>query len=134
MNGKITLITPPDFYETGNTSILLAHLTEEEQDAISQWLGKTDLKDNINIYFYNGEPNSTWILYAANRCEYKYINMDRVNYITQALSGYILSKTNFYYQTSDNELAEVYDHINTKRVENIEQFLESIFGDQQPNE
>ena len=51
MSTKITLITPPDFYETGNLSILLAHLTDEEQTAVSDWLGKHDLNENINLYF-----------------------------------------------------------------------------------
>jgi len=134
MTGKITLITPPDFFENGNLSILLAHTTEEEQKIVSDWFGANDLKENINLYFYNGEPNPAWFLYATNRCDYKYINVDCVNYITQALSGYILSKNNFYYRTDDNDIAEVYEHINTKRIDNITQFLESIFGDNSTNE
>jgi len=131
MSTKITLITPPDFYETGNLSILLAHLTDEEQTAVSDWLGKHDLNENINLYFYDNENNSTWFLYAANRCEYKYINIDYVNYITQSLSGHVLGKPGFYYRTDNSALAEVYAHINTRRVDTVEQFLESIFGDKQ---
>jgi hypothetical protein len=52
MQGKITLITPPDIFENSNESILFMHLTDDEQDRVSKWLGKTTLKDNINIYLY----------------------------------------------------------------------------------
>ena len=128
MTGKITLITPPDFFENGNVSVLFAHIDEQEQDVISKWLASNTSKENINFYVYSGETNPSWFLYAVNRCEYKYINMDCVNYITQALGGHILSKTDTYYKTSDSNLAAVYSHINGNRVEQVEQFLESILG------
>jgi hypothetical protein len=134
MQGKITLITPPDFYENSNLSILLMHLTEEEQDKLSQWLAKSNISDNVNIYLYSGEPNITWFLYAMSRCEYKYINMDCVSFITQSLGGYILGKTNTYYKTSNDNLAAIYDHINSGRVDDVIKFFESIFGDQQTND
>lgn len=130
MSGKITLITPPDFYENGNLSILFCHLSDEEQDNVTKWLSINILKDDINIYFYSGETNIDWFLYASSRCEYKYINIDYVNYITQALSGFILSKNNTYHKTSDANLANVYSYINNKQVANVEQFLESVLGDQ----
>lgn len=126
---KITLITAPDFYENGNNSILLAHLTEEEQERASVWLGEHALLDNLNIYLYNGEENITWFLYAVNRADYKYINIDYVNYITQALGGYILGKSGTYYRTDNSDVAEVYSYINTGRVDSVEQFLESILSD-----
>lgn len=131
---KLTLITPPDFFENGSRSVLLAHLTEEEQDAASVWLGAHTISDNFNLYIYSGEENITWFLYATSRADYKYINIDCVNYITQALSGYVLGKTGTYYRTDNSDLAEVYSHINTGRVDNIVQFLESIFSDQTTNE
>ena len=129
MQGKITLITPPDIYENSNPSILLAHLTDEQQDQASRWLGENDIKENVNFYLYSGENNITWFLYAMSRCEYKYINADHVTFITDALIGYMLGKTGAYYSTSDEELAEIYAHISTGRVESIEQFLKSIFSD-----
>lgn len=129
MQGKITLITPPDIYENSNTSILFVHLTEEEQDTVSRWLSNNDLSEDINIYLYSGETNLEWFLYALSRCEYKYINIDCVNYITQSLSGYILGKSNTFYKTDDPNLIAVYSHINSGSVINVEQFLESILSD-----
>jgi hypothetical protein len=129
MQGKITLITPPDIYENSNLSILFVHLTNEEQDAVSRWLSNNDILDDVNIYMYSGETNVTWLLYALSLCDYKYINIDCVNYITQSLSGYILGKNNTYYKTSDENIAAVYSHINSKSVTTVEQFLESILID-----
>ena len=128
MKSKITLITPPDIYENSNKSILLCHMTDEEQDTVSKWLYGADLPYNINLYAYTNESNPVWFLYALNRCEYKYINIDGVNLMTQALAGYILSKNGVYYKTNDTNLAAVYSHINGNRVSNIDEFLESILG------
>jgi hypothetical protein len=128
MKSKITLITPPDIFENSNTSILLCHLTSDEQDAIGKWLHDIDLPIDINIYAYAGEPNTVWFLYALNRCEHKYINIDYVNLITQSLSGYILSKGGVFYKTGNEDLAAIYSHINTNRVSTVEKFLESVLS------
>lgn len=128
MPGKITLITPPDFFENSNTSVLFAHISNEEQDVISCWLADSDFANNINFYVYSGEVNVSWFLYALSRCEYKYINIDCVNYITQALSGYALGKSDTYYKTKDTNLSAIYSHINGNRVDRVEDFLESILG------
>jgi hypothetical protein len=127
--GKITLITPPDIFENSNTSILLVHLTDQEQDMASAWLGANEVPNDINIYLYNGEDNVTWFLYAMSRCEYKYINMECVTYITQALSGYMLGKSNTYYKTDNQSISDVYNFINSNRVDSVEHFLKSIFSD-----
>jgi hypothetical protein len=128
MKSKITLITPPDIFENSNTSILLCHLTNDEQDAVGKWLHDIDLPIDINIYAYAGEPNTVWFLYALNRCEHKYINIDCVNLITQSLSGYILSKGGVFYKTGNEDLAAIYSHINTNRVSAVEKFLESVLS------
>ena len=128
MKSKITLITPPDIFENSNTSILLCHLTNDEQDAVGKWLHDIDLPIDINIYAYAGEPNTVWFLYALNRCEHKYINIDYVNLITQSLSGYILSKGGVFYKTGNEDLAAIYSHINTNRVSTVEKFLESVLS------
>lgn len=128
MTGKITLISPPDFYENSNKSILFVNITDNEQDAISKWLYTAKLKEDINLYVYSGEPNVAWFLYATNRCEYKYINIDCVNLVTQALNGYTLGKSGTFYKTDDVNLGAIYSHINSNRVNQVEDFLESILG------
>lgn len=129
MTGKITLITPPDIYENSNTSILFVNLQETEQDLISRRLAEHELNIDCNFYVYNGENDVAWFLWAIGCCQYKFIDMDNSNEITQALSGYILGKNNFYYKTNNENLASIYSYISNRRVLKVEQFLEQALND-----
>jgi hypothetical protein len=126
MDGKITLITPPDIFENDSTSILFLHLSDDDQTAISKWLSKNDIKQNLNLYVYTNETDTDWLFYALGRCEYKYIDINSLDFVTKSLCGYILSKNNVYYKTTDEELVDIYKHINLNRIDQIETFLESI--------
>jgi len=130
MSGKITLITAPDIYENGNLSILFCHLKNTDQEIVSKWLADKKLDININFYVYEGEPNIPWLFYAMGVSRYKYLDIDGMNNITSTISGYMLSKNNFYYKTNNENLAAIYNHINTGRITQIEQFLERVFSDQ----
>jgi hypothetical protein len=129
MTGKVTLITPPDIYENSNASILFINLQEKEQDLISNWLTEYQLNVDCNFYVYNGENNISWFLWAIGCCQYKFIDLDNLNEITQSLSGYILGKNNFYYKTNNENLASIYSHISNRRVLKIEHFLEQALND-----
>ena len=128
MEGKITLITPPDFYENSNLSILFVNLSDRDQDIVTKYLSETAYKEDINIYFYTGETNLPWFFYAMSRCEHKYIDLNKKTFVTDALGGYMLGKSKFFYKTDDENLSAVYSHINTNRIERIETFMESVFG------
>jgi len=130
MPGKLTLITPPDFFENGNRSILFVHLSDEDQDAVSRWLADAQLEEDVNLYVYMGEPTLPWFFYAMARCEHKYIDLNGKSSVTDALGGYILGKSDVYYKTDDANLAAIYSHINSNRIDRIETFMESIFGGQ----
>jgi len=130
MSIKITLITPPDIYENSNPSILFCHLTEKDQEIVSKWLAEKDIENKFNFYVYNGEADIGWLFYATGVCQHKYLDVDNMNNITTAVSSYLLSKNNFYYKTQDENLAAIYNHINTNRINQIEQFLERVFSDQ----
>jgi hypothetical protein len=130
MPGKITLITPPDFFENENKSILFVNLSDDDQDKVSRWLAKSNLTSDINLYVYSGELTAPWFFYAMARCEHKYIDLNGKNFITDALSGYIIGKSNVFYKTDDANLASLYSHINTNRIDHIETFMESIFSGQ----
>lgn len=129
MQGKITLVTPPDIYENSNPSLLFIHISDADQDTASQWLGKQKLTANTNFYMYNGEPNVPWILWAMGACQYKYIDIDNQNNISQPLCGYLLGKADIYYKTEDENLAAVCSYINNNRVKRIEDFLERALGE-----
>ena len=129
MEGKITLITPPDVFENESYSILFIHLSEDDQEAVSRWLSTADIKENINIYFYSGETELTWFFHAMAVTEYKYINLDGLNNVSSILNGYILGKKNTYYKTADENVSAVCHYINQNRIIDIETFLEKAFND-----
>ena len=129
MQGKITLVTSPDFFENSNDSVLFMHLNDEEQAAVGVWLKNSTITKDINFYLYSGEDDLPWLFYALGICKHKYINIDGYTDITQTLSSYILGKSDIHYRTSDDKLATIYSHINHNRITNIEQFLENTFSD-----
>ena len=130
MEGKITLITPPDIFENESVSILFMHLSENDQNAVSHWLASSTIKENINIYSYSSEVDAPWLFHALARCEYKYIDLNSLNTITSTLNGYILGKKNTYYKTNDENVSAICHYINQIRVTDIESFLQRAFNDE----
>lgn len=128
MKSKLTLITSPDFFENGNQSILFVGLTDQEQETLSKWFAEKDLSKNLNLYVSDQEENTSWFLYALARCEYKYINLDNLNYLTQTLTGYMLAKNEVFYSVENKQIAEVVSHINQNKVTNVIAFMESILS------
>lgn len=124
---KITLITPPDFYENETYSILLIGITEEEQDQISHQLGQLDSDTPLNIYYFQGENNMEWLLFALNRCNAVYINADSGTDLIKWLASYMLGKSNVWYTTTDDDLKSLFSYINQKYVQNISKFIEAHF-------
>ena len=130
MENKLTLITPPDYYENGNPSIMLISMTTEQQDAVSEWLTKTDVKTDLNLYTYQGENVMEWLLYALARSDYKYINLDSPDSITNIMATYILSRSNVFYSTANPDIKALVGYLNNNYVDNIEQFFERVLSGQ----
>ena len=130
MDGKITLITPPDIFENESHSVLFMHLSDEDQDIVSKWFKEANIVDNINVYFYNVTDQLDWLFYAIARCDYKFIDLDNLNSETALLAGYILSKKNTYYKLESSIDSKIYNYINQSRISHIQSFLESAFNDQ----
>ena len=130
MIGKITLVSPPDIFENQNPSILFVNITDKEQEEVSLWLSDYELKTDVNFYIYSGEPDTQWFLWAVNSSDFKYANLDNQNILTQVLSGYILTKPNFYYFSKDETIGAILSHINNNRIKNITTFLERAFSGQ----
>lgn len=124
---KVTLVTPPDFYENYNPSLLLINITEYEQEQASSWLANCDIDQQINLYFYQGENHVPWLMHALNCSSKVYINLESLSGATTLIAGYILGKNSVYY-TADDADYEIYNHINQRRVTSIEQFFESALG------
>jgi hypothetical protein len=129
MSLLLTLITPPDIFENDNHSIFLINLTEKEQDEATKWLSDCTLDIELNIYFYQHEPNVVWFLHAMANSGHKYINLDNTHGMSEMLNGYILSKSSVYYSTSDKNQVAVYSHINQNKVDNIKAFFERVLSE-----
>lgn len=130
MQGKITLITPPDFFENANTSVLFVNLSDKDQEIVSEFLAKSNLLQNLNFYVFNNETNVSWLLYAANRCEYKFVEYDNIDPVSYTLGSYLLTKSNTFYKTEDENLVAILSHINQNKINDIKTFLERIVDDQ----
>lgn len=129
MDGKITLITPPDIFENGNTSLLFVNLSETDQTNVSTYLANLSSKQNFNFYVYGQDNNLLWLMYAINRSNFVYIDFNSENLIVDRLGSYILSKNNVFYKTDNENLAAIYNHINQNRITNIETFLQKACND-----
>jgi hypothetical protein len=129
MTSKITLITPPDIFENSNYSILFIGLTEKDQDDASLWLGRNDTYPECNFYYYQGENNPSWLLYALNRSDISFLNFESNDAIINIMGSYILSRPNVYYTSKDENLKSLMSHINNKFVPNVTAFLEKVFND-----
>lgn len=130
MSSKITLITPPDIYENSNTSLMLIGLDDTDQDQASLWLGINAKDLDLNLYFYQGEPNMTWLLYALNRSNATFINLDTDKSIINIMGSYILGKPGIYYTTKDANMKALLGHINNNFVPDVETFLTKVLDGQ----
>lgn len=129
MTNRVTLITPPDIFENANKSVLVVDLSSEEQDTVSAWLGEFQGNFDINIYFYHGENDISWLLHAVNRAEYVYLNIDNHSEIGHMLTSYLLSKPNVWYNTQDVNIKSIYSHINQRYVKSVKEFFEKALNE-----
>lgn len=126
---KITLITPPDYFENSNPSILLIGLNEEQQDQITVCLGNTDVSPDLNVYYYQDEDNLEWLLYALARSGATFVNGDCPNFTVQNLLSYILSRPNVYWTTKDGDIKKLFGYINGHYVNTIEDFFKGLLDE-----
>lgn len=124
----ITLITPPDIFENENTSILFMNISDEEQESASVWFSKNTVDKPLNLYYYQGEPDMSWLLHAVAISKAVYLNCNNNSDVTKWITSYILGKSNVWYKTDDANLKALMSYINQKNVNNINEFLEVNFG------
>lgn len=123
---KITLITPPDFFENSNPGILLIGLDEEQQDQITICLRDNDVAPQLNVYYYQDEDNLEWLFYALARSGATFVNGDCENFTVRNLLSYILSRPNVYWTTTDEDIKKLYSYINGHYVNTIEDFFKGL--------
>jgi hypothetical protein len=110
---------------------MLIGLDDKDQDQASLWLG-TNAKDlDLNLYFYQGEPNMPWLLYALNRANATFINLDANKAIITIMGSYILGKPGIFYTTQDTNMKALLGHINNNFVPDVETFLKKVLNEQE---
>jgi hypothetical protein len=124
----ITLITPPDIFENENTSIVFMNISDEEQESASVWFSKNTVDKPLNLYYYQGEPDMSWLLHAVAISKSVYLNCNNNSDVTKWITSYILGKPNVWYKTDDANLKALMSYINQKNVNNINEYLEVNFG------
>lgn len=130
MTAKITLITPPDIFENSNVALAFFNPSEEDQDISSEWLS-ANLKDiDLNLYYYQGEPEVPWLLHAIGVSKSIYFNCDKTPDVSTILMAYILSKPNVYYKTTNPHIQAIAQYFNQRSVNSISEFLEKVLHDQ----
>lgn len=133
MTAKITLITPPDLFENSNIAILLMNPSEQDQDIASSWLSENLIDCNVNLYYYQGEPELPWLLHALGVSKNVYFNLDNLPDVSTVMLSYVLSKTHVYYKTTNPNLQAIVEYINNQSVDSIETFFERVLSEQRKN-
>jgi len=126
MKNKITLITPPDYFENSSSSILLVDINEKDQETITDWLGVNESDKDLNLYYYNGDNDAKWLLTSLSKATMVFIDIDDLSDETSLLLGYILSKPNVYYKTLNEISSNTLKYINSNRLPDVRYFLDEI--------
>lgn len=128
MKNKITLITPPDFFENESPGILLIDINSSYQEQMTEFLTNSTYEKDLNIYFYMGENDPKWLLYALSKSKITYVDIDNLTQASKELQSYILGKATVFYSTHNPDLAQTLELINKNRVPDLSYFLENQFG------
>lgn len=128
MKNKITLITPPDFYENDSFSLFFIGLQNSEQEILTSFLSDTVYGNEINIYFHVDEKNSNWLLYSLAKSDLVFINVNNVKSSAEIFLSYILSKPNVYFITESEDLGNQFKIINSNRIPDFNFFLQEVLN------
>jgi len=124
---KINLISPPDKLHNNNFTFNLVNTTPKEQEEVSMFLAKNGRSEEINVYVYNNEANPTWLLDIVDGKNNTYINLDNTGDISVKYTSYMLSQSNVYYYTGDENSSEIYGLLNQNKVSSVTEFLDRIY-------
>lgn len=130
MPNKINLITPPDILHNKNFSLSLININDKEKETCSIFLSKQNDNKEINLYAYNNDKNPNWLLNSVRWNDTPaYINLDNTIDISVNYTSYILSLSNVYYSTTDQNKSELYSLLNVNRVSDVQEFLKKVYNE-----
>ena len=127
MTSKITLVTPPDYFENKNFSILFVGMSDKTQTEVSQWLKDHPIYPDCNLYVYQGDDNIPWLLYAKHRCSATLIDYDVSDANIVYMGSYLVGYSNVFYTTTNTAISDLLSHISNNFVPSTITFLERVF-------
>jgi hypothetical protein len=104
-------------------------LSDSEQDKTSVWLGQSNITQDINLYYYQGEDSIEWLLYAIARADATYINADTDQLLPTQFLSYFISRPSVFYNTGDENKNKLFSCLSNRYVNTIEDFLKGILSD-----
>lgn len=128
MKNKITLITPPDFFENDSFSLMFVGLQSIEQEKLTKFLSNSEYDKEVNIYFYVDEKDPNWLLYSLSKSNLIFLNLNNIKSSANIFSSYILSKSNVYFTTESEDIGDQLKIINSNRIPDFDFFLEEILN------
>ena len=119
----INLITPPDVLHNENTNVLFINLSLNHRKEINETLQEFD---NLNVYIFDNDQDLNWLIGIVSSCDFILIDVDNCHLDIKTLVGYILSKNQTFYLTSDTIMP--YNMINPNKVISLDMFFNRLRG------
>lgn len=114
MSDKVILVTSPDDVLVDGVRILVAGLTLEQQQIISNALGQLDIDSTIIVYSWNPNDND-WSLDKKQKSDVIFFNADWED----ILVGYLAAQPNSYYFG----ILKALNKVNTSAIYDVDQVL-----------
>lgn len=94
MTDQVLIVTDPDDTTLDGYRILLAELTSEQSQIVSNALLSISLPTRIVLYVWNSQNSIEWLLDKKSKCNLIIFNADNHNDI---VIGYLSAQRNSYY-------------------------------------
>lgn len=124
---KITIITPPDKIFNQDYTFLLIYPSSAVKEQFQRAIAYVDLP--ITIYYYEPDELDSdvdWLLSVTKMAHTVVLDLDNCPLKIRQIAAYILSNTNTYWLTKDNNT--YYNKLSVNQVYNLD-FIQQLLGD-----
>jgi hypothetical protein len=153
--GQITLITPPDFFQSENISYCLINLSKRNKNSFADQLNHYMPRQDITVYLWDDNNFSVadsvekedpayqdqmrnwqqtqlnrdynWLLNACKVASTVILNMDYISKPLMVWSGYILTLSKTYFINGNEKEARALEVLNRNRVESVPNLFERLY-------
>jgi len=123
---NVTIITPPDILHNNNLSFLLVNPTNDTKQQLQNLIAHFTIP--VNVYLYEPESqedvNISWILNTSNAVDFCILDLDNMGYIEHNFASYLISKSNTFYLTNDEQTP--YNLLSVNRIYSLDWLYEKL--------